>query len=172
MTDFRDSYPSVYTPENLWRVINTPLLDPDIASLIHEDMEVSYAVLGHDGQIESGTTITYVATDEAIQKVPPVYRRFIPKDVEFFVTQMSPRYEVGQEILRHDVLLSDKADGSITRTVKPEEEGSRLVVEATLTLNGLEGIFDNQIKRALKHIVGDPSERTVVLAQDILDMHQ
>jgi len=168
MADFRETYASEQSPEGLWRVINTPLLDPNVASLIHEDLEVSYAVLGHDGQIDTGTTITYVATDEAIQKVDPVYRLFIPKDVEFYVARMSPRYDVGQKVFRHDVLLSSKADGSVTRTVEPEGEGSRLVVEATLTLNGLANMFSDEISRALAHTVGEPSERMVVLAEDIL----
>jgi hypothetical protein len=168
MADFEHSYSSEHSPEDLWRAINTPLLDPDIASLVHEDLVVSYDVLGPDGQIDGGTAITYVASDEAVHKVAPVYRRFIPNDVTLFVARMSPVYETGSQVLRHDVLMSDKAKGSVTRTVEAEGQGSRLIVEATLAINGIGNMFDDKITHALQYGLGDPSERTIALLPEIL----
>jgi len=168
MTDFERSYSCEQSPEDLWRVINTPLLDPDIASLVHEDLLVGYEHLGPNGQIELGTRITYVATEEAKRKVAPVYKWVIPEDVTFFVCRMSPEYTANEAALRHEVLMSDKAEGSVARTVEPEGDGSRLVVAATLTINGIGSTFDRQVERVLAHTIGDPSEHMIALAHDIL----
>jgi hypothetical protein len=171
MAGFKDAYPSERSPEELWRVINTPLLDPDLASQVHEDLAVRYEYLAPDGQINGGSTITYVPTDTAVQKVPLVLRQRIPKDVSFFVAQISPDYAANQGLLRLDVLMSEKHQGSVTRTVEAEGDGSILVVEATLAIGGLgqQGdMFDSMIVKALAHTIGGSSERTVALAQKIL----
>ncbi len=170
MAVFKQTYPSEHSPEQLWRVINTPLLDPDIAALVHEDMGVSYENLDRDGLIDLVTTITYVPTDKAKQKVPAMYRSFIPKDVVFEVARMSPDYDPRHEVLRHDVLDSGKADGWVTRTVEADADSSKLSIEAELTLNGLGNMIDKQIAEALEHVFGGPSERTIALASDILNI--
>jgi len=168
MADFEGSYPCERPPEELWQAINTPLRDPALAGLVHEDLWVSYGDLEPNGQIGLGTTITYVASDEAIRRVAPVYRRFIPKDVDFYVARMSPEYEAGRQILRHDVLMSDKADGSVTRTVEADGEGSRLIVAATLAIDGVGSMLDDKIRQALQHCFGGPSENTVAIVSEIL----
>jgi hypothetical protein len=168
MAGFERSYPSEKSPEELWRLINTPLLDPDMAKLVHEDMTVSYTGLEDGGRrIGLGTRITYVPTDKGRRKVDPIYRRAIPRDVDLYVSRM-PSDEDIPELLRHDVLDSDKGEGSVTRTVRPEGDGSILVVAATLSINGIGNMFDDRIEQALAHVFGGPAERTLALAQDIL----
>jgi len=168
MAVFRQSYPSEHSPEQLWQAINTPLIDPDIAALVHEDLLVTYEHLAQEGLIEGGTIITYVPTDEAKEKVPSIYQSFIPKDVAFYVTRMSVRCDPSGETLRHDVLMSGKADGWVTRTVEADADASKLSVEAELTISGIGNMFDEQIAQALEHVFGGPSERTIALATDIL----
>lgn len=169
MADFERSYLCERSPEDLWRVINAPLLDPDIASLVlGDDLSVSYEHLDPHDQIGSGTRTTYAPTEAARQKVAPVYRYAVPRSATFFVCRMSPEYTDSEEALRHEVLMDDWARGSVTRTVEPEGGGSRLVVAATLAIDGIGSAFDRQIEKALGRTFGDPSERTIALAQDIL----
>lgn len=168
MAKFEQSYPSEHPPEKLWQAINTPLTDPDLASLVHEDLEVSYDGFDIPGQIGLGTTITYVASETGVKKLPAMYRPLIPDDVSFYVTRMSIGYEEGEETLRHDVLMSGKAEGSVTRTVEGAEGGSILVVEADLAIKVVGDMFDEQIARALEHCVGDPSQNTIDLLPEIL----
>jgi hypothetical protein len=172
MAKFEQSYPSEHPPEKLWQAINTPLIDGDLESLVHEDLEVIYDRFDIPGQIGLGTTITYIASGVGIQKVPLLYRPLIPEDVSFYVTRMSTGYEEGEETLRHDVLVSDKARGSITRSVERAEVGSILVVEADLVINIVGDMFNEQITRALEHCVGNPSQNTIDLLPEILAAQQ
>jgi len=165
MATFRERYASEHSPEDLWRAINKPLLDPDLVSLIHEGVDVQYDGLGHEGQIELGSSITYIPTDELRENVPSMYGRLIPQDVEFFVHGMTDR-GFG---MRRDTLMSSKADGGITRTVETDGSASLLVVEANLTLNGLGNMFDSQIEKALEAILGSSSEAIIALVPEILE---
>ncbi|HVX57994.1 MAG TPA: hypothetical protein VHA37_09820 [Candidatus Saccharimonadales bacterium] len=167
MAVFEQTYQSEHAPEELWRAINTPL-DPELASLVHEDLEVSYDRFDVPGQIGLGTTVTYVASETGREKVPLMYRALIPNDVAFYVTRMSTGYRPGEEALRHDVLISDKASGSITRTVEADGGGSILVVEAGLVIGAIGDMFDDKIVKALEHCVGEPSQNTIDLLPEIL----
>jgi hypothetical protein len=168
MAKFEQSYPSEHSPEKLWQAINTPLTDPDLASLIHEDLKVSYDRFDVSRQIGLGTTVTYVASETGRQKVPSLYRPLIPDDADFYVARMSTSYEVGEKALRHDVLMSGKADGDITRTVEATEGGSILVIEASLAIKAVGDMFDDQIVKALQHCVGGPSQNTIDLLPEII----
>jgi hypothetical protein len=168
MAIFEQSYSSESPPEELWQTINTPLLDPDLAGLVHEDLEVSYDRLDASGQVGRGTTITYVASESGRQKIPAMYRSFIPDDVKFYVTGMPMSYSERKGVSRDDILMSSKAEGSITRTVLAAESGSILVVEADLTIKVIGDMFDEKITQALKHCIGDPSQNTIDLMPRIL----
>lgn len=168
MASFEQSYRSGHSPEKLWRAINTPLLDPNLIRLVHEDLEVGYDDCDPDGQIGPGTTITYRVSETGTQKVPMMYRPFIPSDGTFFVARMPDGYKDGEETQRHDVLMSDMAEGSITRTVEAEGEGSVLVVQASFTAGIVGEKFDDKIVRAIRHCVGIPSQNTIDLLPDIL----
>ncbi|HEY5442204.1 MAG TPA: hypothetical protein VIJ68_01560 [Candidatus Saccharimonadales bacterium] len=163
MAQFTQAYSSERPPEDLWRAIHTPLLDPDLASLVHEGLAVSYKDL-HQKRIDLGTLITYVPLDAARQKVPVIYRAGIPRDVEFFVTQMSD----GNYGERHDVLQSDKANGWVNRKVEAEGEGSRLVVAAELVIDALGGMFEDKVAAALEYTFGQPSQNTIDRLPEIL----
>jgi hypothetical protein len=169
MAVFKQSYPSEQSPDQLWRVINTPLLDPDIVALVHEDFSVSYDGLDEEGLIGLFTTTTYVPTDEARQKVPGLYRGFVPNDVVFDVARISLSYDPNDEVLRHEVLDSGKADGWVTRTVEADADSSKLTVKAELIIDGLGNMFDKQIEQALEHVFGGPSERMIALGSDLLN---
>jgi hypothetical protein len=163
MAEFTQRYSSEHPPTDLWRAINTPL-DPDLATLVYDGVDIAYEELTREGQIGLGSTVRYFPTDEVIERTPPVYRRFIPNDVDYYVCRMSDT-DYG---LRHEVLMSGKAEGSVTRTVEVDGDTSIGVVEASLTLNGLGNRFDNQIHRALQHVFGSSTENMLELVPEIL----
>ena len=164
MATFKETYASEHSPGDLWRAINKPLLDPDLVSLVHEGVEVQYDNLSREGQIELGSSITYIPTDSLRENAPPLHRQLIPEDVEFYVHGMTD-FGFGS---RRDTLMSSKANGGITRTVEADGSASLLVIEAELTLNGLGSMFDRQIEKALEATLGRSSEATAALVPEIL----
>jgi hypothetical protein len=160
----RQTIPTNHAPEKIWGALNTPLLG-EFDRVLQPVAEAHYTGLSDQEEIQLGTLITYELDADAIvaalSKQYPMIGMFkskLPKDVALRVEEHSP-----QEMVRVDVLESDKHAATIRQRVEDAGNGTGLlVVEGELTLGGSAGaaqgmlvpIIQSGIQEQAQHVLG------------------
>jgi hypothetical protein len=143
----RQTIATNHTPEKIWGALNTPL-QGKFGEVLQPVAEAHYTGLSDQEEIQLGTLITYELDADAIvaalsKQYPMIgmFKRKIPKDVALRVKEHNP-----QEMIRVDVLESDKHAATIRQRVEDTGNGTGLlVVEGELSLSGSAGAAQDML---------------------------
>lgn len=155
------SFESAHSAEEVWRAINTPLATDDIRELVYPWTYVNYGDLGEDGQMQAGTGIAFVPTEELVEKVPDAFRSRVPSDINLRLVEHN-----SDNRLRIDAVESSKAEGFVRyRVEEGPDNSSLLIAEGVLSIGGMLRMAEGM---AIEHGVYQPAQRTLDHLSQIL----